>query len=204
MPPKLETKIMCPLSEMQLFWYKRLLLKDSKMLQHVEKEMAAKQKKARNAVAVAAGGMEESDSEEDEDEGPSDGWKKMQSLMMQLRKCCNHPYLFPGAEPEIGVSGACGEDIVTACGKLQTLDVLLRQLHANGHRTCIFSQVSPRRDHHACALTGVPSSHTRTPHPRPPIRCSSPACSTSSTTTASCAATSIAGSTAAPIACSAW
>ena len=26
-------------------------------------------------------------------------WKRLSSLLMQLRKCCNHPYLFDGAEP---------------------------------------------------------------------------------------------------------
>lgn len=30
----------------------------------------------------------------------NDAWKKLQALFMQLRKCCNHPYLFPGAEPD--------------------------------------------------------------------------------------------------------
>ena len=29
----------------------------------------------------------------------NNAWKKLQMLVMQLRKCCNHPYLFPGAEP---------------------------------------------------------------------------------------------------------
>jgi hypothetical protein len=29
----------------------------------------------------------------------SQAWKKLQMLVMQLRKCCNHPYLFPDAEP---------------------------------------------------------------------------------------------------------
>jgi hypothetical protein len=29
----------------------------------------------------------------------SKAWAKLQSLVMQLRKCCNHPYLFPDAEP---------------------------------------------------------------------------------------------------------
>jgi SWI/SNF-related matrix-associated actin-dependent regulator of chromatin subfamily A member 5 len=33
-------------------------------------------------------------------EKDNDTWKKLQSLFMQLRKCCNHPYLFPGAEPD--------------------------------------------------------------------------------------------------------
>lgn len=38
-------------------------------------------------------------------EKDNDTWRKLQSLLMQLRKCCNHPYLFPGAEPEFdGVS----------------------------------------------------------------------------------------------------
>ena len=27
-------------------------------------------------------------------------WRKLQMLVMQLRKCCNHPYLFPGGEPD--------------------------------------------------------------------------------------------------------
>jgi DNA-binding response OmpR family regulator len=26
-------------------------------------------------------------------------WKRLMSLFMQLRKVCNHPYLFQGAEP---------------------------------------------------------------------------------------------------------
>ena len=38
MPPKLETTISCPLSEMQLFWYKRLLLKDSELLEKLERD----------------------------------------------------------------------------------------------------------------------------------------------------------------------
>jgi len=32
-------------------------------------------------------------------EKDNNAWKKLQMLIMQLRKCCNHPYLFPGAEP---------------------------------------------------------------------------------------------------------
>jgi SWI/SNF-related matrix-associated actin-dependent regulator of chromatin subfamily A member 5 len=32
LPPKLETRVNCPLSEMQLFWYKRLLLRNSAVM----------------------------------------------------------------------------------------------------------------------------------------------------------------------------
>ena len=37
---KLETTISCPLSEMQLFWYKRLLLRESSLLKELEKANA--------------------------------------------------------------------------------------------------------------------------------------------------------------------
>ena len=36
LPPKLETTISCPLSEYQLFWYKRLLLRESALLKELE------------------------------------------------------------------------------------------------------------------------------------------------------------------------
>lgn len=36
LPDKVETQIDCPLSPMQEFWYKRLLLKNSAMLAKVE------------------------------------------------------------------------------------------------------------------------------------------------------------------------
>lgn len=27
-------------------------------------------------------------------------WRRLRALWMQLRKCCNHPYLFKDAEPD--------------------------------------------------------------------------------------------------------
>jgi len=36
--PQVETRITCPLSAMQTFWYRRLLLKDSRMLAAIEAE----------------------------------------------------------------------------------------------------------------------------------------------------------------------
>lgn len=35
-------------------------------------------------------------------------WQKLMHLLMQLRKCCSHPYLFKGAEP----AGTTEEDLV--------------------------------------------------------------------------------------------
>ena len=44
-------------------------------------------------AADVANGLADQNSEE------SSEWKRLQSLMMQLRKCCDHPYLFHGADP---------------------------------------------------------------------------------------------------------
>lgn len=48
------------------------------------------------------------------------------NLLMQLRKVCNHPYLFPNVEEE--GSPALGEHLISASGKLTVLDQLLRKL----------------------------------------------------------------------------
>lgn len=88
----------------------------------------------------------------------SQRWKRLQSLLAQLRKAANHPYLFPGAErdfaaPTAGAAsaGAGGvpitdEGIVTASGKMMILDRLLAKLHARGHRVVLFSQFTRTLD----------------------------------------------------------
>lgn len=56
---------------------------------------------------------------------------------MQLRKCCNHPYLFEGIEEE-GLP-VLGEHLVNVCGKLRVLDKLLEKLKKEKHQVLIFS-----------------------------------------------------------------
>ena len=41
----------------------------------------------------------------------------LQHLVVHLRKCCNHPYLFSGAEPDF--HGTTKEEIISSSGKLQ-------------------------------------------------------------------------------------
>lgn len=63
------------------------------------------------------------------------------NLLMQLRKVCNHPYLFEGVEEE----GApeLGEHIIEASGKMIILDKLLKKLSVEGgHQILIFSQMT--------------------------------------------------------------
>ncbi|GER44714.1 chromatin remodeling complex subunit [Striga asiatica] len=63
--------------------------------------------------------------------------KSLQNLTMQLRKCCNHPYLFLG-----DYFMQRSEEIVRASGKFELLDRLLPKLHRAGHRVLLFSQMT--------------------------------------------------------------
>ncbi|XP_054164988.1 chromodomain-helicase-DNA-binding protein 7-like isoform X2 [Oppia nitens] len=75
----------------------------------------------------------------------------LMNTMMELRKCCIHPFLLNGAEEHIFYEyreqhGKEGGDttlnaIVNASGKLVLIDKLLPRLKENGHRVLIFSQM---------------------------------------------------------------
>ncbi|XP_056174231.1 probable helicase CHR10 isoform X2 [Syzygium oleosum] len=69
--------------------------------------------------------------------------QSLQNIVMQLRKTCSHPYLFPGIEPEPYEEG---EHLVEASGKLIILDQLLRKLHSSGHRVLLFAQMTRTLD----------------------------------------------------------
>uniref|UniRef100_A0A673Y572 Chromodomain helicase DNA binding protein 8 n=1 Tax=Salmo trutta TaxID=8032 RepID=A0A673Y572_SALTR len=73
------------------------------------------------------------------------------NTMMELRKCCNHPYLITGAEESIVaelrevydpmVPDFHLQALVRSAGKLVLLDKLLPRLKAGGHKVLIFSQM---------------------------------------------------------------
>ncbi|XP_052564493.1 uncharacterized protein LOC120426896 isoform X3 [Culex pipiens pallens] len=74
----------------------------------------------------------------------------LMNTMMELRKCCIHPYLLNGAEDQIQYDYRMqhGEDaeayyknLVVSSGKMVLIDKLLPKLKANGHRVLIFSQM---------------------------------------------------------------
>ncbi|KAI5572542.1 hypothetical protein BDE02_10G019000 [Populus trichocarpa] len=66
--------------------------------------------------------------------------KRLLNIAMQLRKCCNHPYLFQGAEP--GPPYSTGDHLVTNAGKMVLLDKLLPKLKERDSRVLIFSQMT--------------------------------------------------------------
>jgi SWI/SNF-related matrix-associated actin-dependent regulator of chromatin subfamily A member 5 len=111
LPEKLETKVYCPLSQTQIFWYKAILLKDIQALCKFDGEEKTTGQSSRNVL---------------------------ENLFMQLRKCSQHPFLFDGAEKNVDSTSL--EELIGASGKLAVLDMLLRSLCQKGHRAVLFSQ----------------------------------------------------------------
>lgn len=72
--------------------------------------------------------------------GKRESKTRLLNIVMQLRKCCNHPYLFEGAEP--GPPYTTDEHLVYNSQKLKVLDKLLKKVKAEGSRVLIFSQMS--------------------------------------------------------------
>ncbi|KAJ0068644.1 hypothetical protein NL108_010307 [Boleophthalmus pectinirostris] len=71
------------------------------------------------------------------------------NIMMDLKKCCNHPYLFPvaaGEAPVLPNGSYDGNLLVKSSGKLTLLQKMLKKLKDEGHRVLIFSQMTKMLD----------------------------------------------------------
>mmetsp|Transcript_1676 Transcript_1676/g.1994 ORF Transcript_1676/g.1994 Transcript_1676/m.1994 type:complete len:1452 (-) Transcript_1676:196-4551(-) len=114
MPKKIETKILCPLSSTQVSLYKSYLMKDmDSIIRLSDKNDTAKTPSKLN-------------------------YNLLKNLVMQLRKCSLHPYLFEGVETDIDETSA--EKLISVSGKLAVLDKILLSMFKKGNRTVIFSQ----------------------------------------------------------------
>ncbi len=82
----------------------------------------------------------------------------LMNVMMELRKCCNHPFLIRGAEDKLLGEAAeqmrkndpnappdqvkvFHDQLVKSSGKMVLINKLLPKLFANGHKVLIFSQM---------------------------------------------------------------
>ncbi|RMZ82239.1 hypothetical protein DV738_g1832, partial [Chaetothyriales sp. CBS 135597] len=72
--------------------------------------------------------------------GKRESKTRLLNIVMQLRKCCNHPYLFEGAEP--GPPYTTDEHLIYNSGKMLILDKILTRMKEQGSRVLIFSQMS--------------------------------------------------------------
>jgi SWI/SNF-related matrix-associated actin-dependent regulator of chromatin subfamily A member 5 len=128
LPGKKVVRVSVPLSEAQRFWYRQLLIKDKDVISRISAGAAGESGDVVDGTVLRP---------------ESNDHKRLQSLMMQLRKCCNHPFLFDGADPNPSITD---ENIVSASGKMRLLDRLLPELKAMGHRVVIFSQFTRTLD----------------------------------------------------------
>lgn len=114
LPPKTETILFTGMSAMQKTLYRQILLRD---IDTINGSMSSNSQQSRTAIL---------------------------NIVMQLRKCCNHPYLFPSMEDRS--LDPLGDHLFMSCGKMVLLDKLLKKMKERGHRVLIFSQMTRMLD----------------------------------------------------------
>ncbi|XP_048506036.1 ATP-dependent helicase brm isoform X2 [Athalia rosae] len=77
------------------------------------------------------------------------GAKALMNTIVQLRKLCNHPFMFQAIEEKycehVGIQGSTvvtGPDLYRASGKFELLDRILPKLKATDHRVLLFCQMT--------------------------------------------------------------
>ncbi|MCJ1283251.1 hypothetical protein MMC26_002579 [Xylographa opegraphella] len=154
LPPKTDVLLFVPLTPMQRFWYTRLLTRaDKGLLEELfhdakAKEAKALQEESKEEKVWEQAGIEELEKMEKEgttaadweeskeimrqaivqeelDQGKKTAFQKLLNLLMQLRKCCNHPYILPHASPD---PYYLGEHVIHASGKFIVLDKIVQEL----------------------------------------------------------------------------
>lgn len=95
---------------------------------------------------------------------------KLNNVLMQMRKNCNHPDLIKGAF-DGSITYPPSQEIRAQCGKMQLLERMLHSLHKGGHKVLIFSQMTKMLDlldaylegegHQTCRIDGSVSWQDR-------------------------------------------
>lgn len=114
LPPKTETILFTGMSSVQKQLYKQILMRE---IDTINTASTSNSQQTRTAIL---------------------------NIVMQLRKCCNHPYLFPGQEDRS--LDPMGDHLYMNCGKMVLLDKLLAKMKERGHRVLIFSQMTRMLD----------------------------------------------------------
>ncbi|EJT98968.1 hypothetical protein DACRYDRAFT_56374 [Dacryopinax primogenitus] len=85
-------------------------------------------------------------SEKTDAKGRQLGIKGLSNAIMQLRKLCNHPFVFDEVERAINPAGVTDDNIWRTAGKFELLDRILPKLLTHGHRMLIFFQMTAIMD----------------------------------------------------------
>ncbi|QQP38734.1 Uncharacterized protein FKW44_019403, partial [Caligus rogercresseyi] len=86
--------------------------------------------------------------EEKKDKKSTSGTKALMNTIMQLRKLCNHPFMFQKLEESyakhIGLPSniVTGPDLYRSSGKFELIDRILPKLKKTGHRVLMFCQMT--------------------------------------------------------------
>ncbi|CCL99639.1 uncharacterized protein FIBRA_01659 [Fibroporia radiculosa] len=78
--------------------------------------------------------------------GKSGGVKGLSNELMQLRKICQHPFLFESVEDKINPAGIIDDKIIRSSGKIELLSRILPKFFATDHRVLIFFQMTKVMD----------------------------------------------------------
>jgi len=84
--------------------------------------------------------------------------RSFNNTVMQLKKICNHPFLFYDEE---SLQALPDEALIRASGKFELLHRILCKLQATGHRTLIFSQMTSALDYLETFLESVDIRYLR-------------------------------------------
>ncbi|KIK50982.1 hypothetical protein GYMLUDRAFT_208922 [Collybiopsis luxurians FD-317 M1] len=137
-PPRVEQTIFIPLTEMQRFWYMRMITR----MDSVDFREIFDEKVKLEDGSVQSGRNELLSLLEEEEKDAEKGknvnqWKKLMNLLLQLRRICDHPYTLKQVEPD---PYYLGEHVVTASSKLIAIDKILADILPKGEKVLIFSQ----------------------------------------------------------------
>ena len=75
-------------------------------------------------------------------QGGKTGMRGLTNMLMQLRKLCNHPFVFEQVEEQMNPSKDTNDLIWRTAGKFELLDRVLPKFKASGHRVLIFFQMT--------------------------------------------------------------
>ncbi|KIW17075.1 hypothetical protein PV08_04266 [Exophiala spinifera] len=74
--------------------------------------------------------------------GGKTSMRGLSNMLMQLRKLCNHPYVFEPVEDQMNPGRGTNDSIWRTAGKFELLDRILPKFRATGHRVLMFFQMT--------------------------------------------------------------
>ncbi|KAI0480562.1 SNF2-family ATP dependent chromatin remodeling factor snf21 [Xylariaceae sp. FL0804] len=78
--------------------------------------------------------------------GGKTGSRGLSNMIMQLRKLCNHPFVFGEVENQMNPQNTSNDTLWRSAGKFELLDRILPKYQATGHRVLMFFQMTAIMD----------------------------------------------------------